>query len=139
MGAVQPGLEIREYDVNQRKKVVGDLWIAAFGDRMMFVAVKPQIAVSAPIVSDDECARFNGALDEAAQGFGTAIVDDCKSDAACVAAIPSVILSCAGFAVSDLDGAGNENLGMNAAAFVRPPTQVSSTSTCLVDPPPMRS
>lgn len=129
MSAVQPGLEIREYYVNQRKKVVGDLWVAAFGDRMMVIAVKPQVAVSAPIVGDDECAGFNGSFDEAAQGLGAAIADDFKADATCVAAIPSIILCCAGLAASHLNCTGNEDLVVNAAAF----TAGSSTNPGFVD------
>ena len=49
----QPGLEVREHEMNDRHELFGNLRIAAFGDGHRVKAVLGETGVAAPIVRDD--------------------------------------------------------------------------------------
>jgi hypothetical protein len=99
------------------------LRVAALGDRMMVVAFLAQPAIAAPIIGDDQRARFDGTLDEAPQHSGAAVSGNYQTDTTRIATAPTVVLGSARFAVAHLDSGSHQRLVMDASAFAtRPPT-----------------
>jgi len=117
MGAVEPGFQVREDQVDNRHELFSDLGIAAFGNGVMIVAELSEAAITAPVVADDQCARCNGALDEPTQRVGTTVGHDGQSDPPGVTTILALILRGAGFAVADFDGGGHKRFMMDTAPF----------------------
>jgi len=76
MDACQPRRQVREDEMDDRHEFFGNIGIAALGDGVMIVSARPQAAVGAPIVGDEQGSWHDGALDEAAQRFAAAIFHD---------------------------------------------------------------
>ena len=54
MDTVEPGLQVREDEVDHRHELLGYLGIAAFSNGMMVVAQFIEAAIAAPVVCDDQ-------------------------------------------------------------------------------------
>ena len=117
MGAVEPSFQIREDKVDHRHELFGYIGIATFGNGVMIVAQLSEIAVTAPVVADDQCVRHDGALDEPAQRVGTTVGHYGQSDPPGATTILALILRCAGYAVADFDGGGHKRFVMDTAPF----------------------
>jgi hypothetical protein len=115
--------------VDHWHELLGHVRIAAFGDRMVVVTTRPQAAIAAPIVSDDQRSRQNGTFDKATQRVGTAVGSDCKADATGIAAVLPLVLSGARLPLADLDGCSDQRLVVDAPSF----TACPSTDPRLVD------
>src|SRR4249919_2728345 len=117
MNPAQPGLKVREDEMNDRHELFGNLRIAALGDGHMVKAVLGETSVAAPIVSDDSGARDHDGLHEAAQRAGAAVRNHGQPDAARIAATPSRIELGAGLALTDLDRRSHQALVVNASTL----------------------
>src|SRR5271166_6017792 len=69
MGAGQPGLEIREGEMDDGQELFGHLGISAFGNGVVIITALAQAGVTAPIVRDDHCPRSDSAINK---GLGQA-------------------------------------------------------------------
>ena len=88
--------------------------------------------LAAPIVSNDQRSRRDGALDEPTERLGATVEHDGEPNASGIASVFPVVELGARLSMTHLDGTGDGNLVVNTTASsprVRPPTQVSSTST----------
>src|SRR5271169_3827552 len=139
MDANQPRLEIREDEMDDRQELLGHVGIPTFGNGVMIVAVLAQASVAAPIVRDDQRPGSNGAIDKSAKRFGASVSGDRQPNAPRIAPIVSLVLRGSRLAMAHLYGAGDQNLVVppRPSPRVRPPIQVSSTSTCSFARPPM--
>ena len=81
MDAIQPRLQIREDEMDDRQELLGHIGIPAFSNRVVVVAPFPQAGIAAPVVGDDQRPRHDGTLDETGQRFGAAVVSDGQPDA----------------------------------------------------------
>lgn len=129
MSAAEPGLQVREDEMDDRQKLFGDVRVAAFGDGVMVVAALPQAGVGAPIVCHRERSRRDGAFDEAAELFGAPVGHDSKPDTPGVASILPRVLCGPRLAMAHLDGACDEDFVMHATALAAR----ASADPCLVD------
>src|SRR5271157_5743299 len=116
MDADQPCLEICEDEMDDGQKLVGHFGITTFGNGVVIVTALAQVGVTAPVVRYDQRPRSNGAIDKSAKGFGASVSGDRQAHA-------TRTLWCT----------------PRPSPRVRPPIQVSSTSTCSFARPPMRS
>ena len=117
MGATQPGLEIGEHEVNDRKGGLGNLHVAPFRDGGMAIATFAELRVTAPIIGDDGGAGCNGALDKSAQRLGATIWRNGKANASGVAPGPTLTAAPLLFALTDFNGAGHEYHVVDAPPF----------------------
>src|SRR5208283_868297 len=122
MGAGQPGLEIREGEMDDGQELFGHLGISAFGNGVVIITALAQAGVTAPIVRDDHCPRSDSAINKFAKRFGASVRGDCQSNAPRIAPILSLVLRGSRLAMAHLNGAGNQNLGVNPSAFSACPT-----------------
>src|SRR5260221_2439135 len=129
MDAVEPGLQVAEDEVGHWQEFLGDFRIAAFGDRMVVITARPQAAIAAPIVGDDQRTRQNGTFDEATQRVGAAVGSDGKTNATGVATVLPLVLCGSRLPVANLDGGRNQRLVVDTPAFAACP----STDPHLID------
>src|SRR5271168_2532413 len=129
MDAVEPGLQIAEDEVADWQEFLGYFRIAAFGDRMVVITTRPQAAIAAPIVGNDQRTRQNGTFDEATQRVGAAVSGDGKTKTTGIAAVPPLVLYGARLPVANLDGGRDQRLVVYAPTFVAGP----STDPHLID------
>lgn len=80
-----------------------------------------QARVAAPIVRDDQRPRSDGATHKSAKRFGASVSGDCQPNAPRIAPIPSLVLRGSRLSMAHLDGAGDQNLVVHAAAFAARP------------------
>ena len=117
MGAVEPGFQVAEDEVDHGHELFGDLGITAFGNGVMVIAELSEAAIAAPVIADDQCARHDGALHEPAQRVGATVRRDSQPDSPSVPTILALILRSAGLAVADFDGAGHKRFVMYPTPF----------------------
>lgn len=117
MGATQLGLEIGEYEVNDRQEGLCNLHVAALRDGGMAIAALAQLDVTAPVIGDDGGSGHNGALDESAQRLGATIWRNGKANASCVAPGPALIAAPLLLALADFNGACHEYHVVHTPAF----------------------
>ena len=117
MGAVEPGFQVTEDEVDNRQELFCDLGVAAFGNGVMIVAELSEATITAPVIADDQCARHDRALDEPAQRVGATVGHDGQPDPPGVTTMLALILRGAGFAVADFDGGGHKRFVMDTAPF----------------------
>ncbi len=122
MDAGQPGLEVGKDEVDDRQILFCHLGIAPLGDGEMLVAALAKTGVTGPVVSGNRGTCGNGTLDEAAERGGAAIGHDGKPNAPGVTTALTLVELCAGFALANLDGAGDQHLVRDAPAFSSRPT-----------------
>jgi hypothetical protein len=96
---------------------------------------------AAPIVGDERRARHDGTLDEAAERLRASARHDGESNTPGIATTLPLVELGTRLAATNLHSTDDKNLIVDATAFAarRPPTQVSSTSTCSPGLPPIRS
>ena len=122
MDADQPRLEISEDEMDDGQELLGYFGIAAFGNGVVIVAAFPQAGVTAPIVRDDQRPRSDGAIDKPTKRFGATVSGNCQPNAPRIAPILSLVLRGSRLPMAHLDGAGDQNLVVNASAFAACPT-----------------
>jgi len=96
---------------------LGNLRVATFGNGKVLIPAFTKAGVTAPIVSNDQRPRRNGAFDEPTERVGAAIWDYGEPDAPGIASVFPVVELGAGLSVAHFDGTGNENLMVNTPAF----------------------
>ena len=122
VAAVQPGFQVGEDEMDDRQMLFGNLRIAALRDRDMFIAASGKVGVAAPVVGNDNGSWHNGFLNEAAQGSRATIRHNGKPDTASISAALPCIEFCAGLALADLYGTGDQNFVMDATALATGPS-----------------
>src|SRR5665811_2293436 len=122
MDTDQPRLEIGEDEMDDGQELLGHFGIPTFGNGVVIVAALPQAGVTAPIVGDDQRPRSDGAIDKSTKRFGASVSDDCQPNAPRIAPILSLVLRGSRLPMAHLNGAGDQNLVVNASAFAAGPT-----------------
>src|SRR6516165_1739642 len=133
MGAVQPRFQVCEDEMDDWQILLSDLRIAAFRDGKVFVAALAEPGVAAPVVGDERRARHNGTLDEAAERLRASVWHDGESNT------PGIAVPGSRWRTSTALTTRTLSWTPRPLPRVRPPTQVSSTSTCSPGLPPIRS
>src|SRR5271165_2875440 len=108
MDTDQPRLEISEDEMDDRQELLSHFGIPTFGNGVVIVAALPQAGVTAPIVRDDQRPGSDGAIDKSTKRFGASVSD--------------VVLRGSRLPMAHLNGAGDQNLVVNASAFAACPT-----------------
>ncbi len=124
MNAREPGLQVREDEMDNGQKLFGDFRIIAFGDGVMVVAALPHARIAAPIVRNRECSRLNSALDKSAKLLGATVGGDSEPDTP----VLSPAMRVSRFTMPHFDGAGDEDFVMDASTLAMHP----SADPCLV-------
>ena len=60
----QPRLQVGENQMDDRQVLLGNLWITTLGNSEVLIAALTEASIAAPIVSNDQRFRRDGALDE---------------------------------------------------------------------------
>ena len=60
----QPRLQVGENQMDDRQVLLGNLWITTLGNSEVLIAALTEASIAAPIVSNDQRSRRDGALDE---------------------------------------------------------------------------
>jgi len=134
MNAVQPRLQVREDQMDDRHKLLRHLWVTALGNRMVVVAVLAQPAIAAPIIGDDQRAGSDDTLDEAPQRSGASVGSNCQADPTSIATVPSVVLGSARLPVVHLDSGSHQRFMMDTSTFAARPSAQVSVRMCLLRP-----
>src|SRR5208282_4559316 len=121
MDTGQPCLEISEDEMDDGQELLGHFGIPAFRNGVVIVAELPQAGVTTPIVRDDQRPRSDGAIDKSTKRFGAAVSGDCQPNAPRIAPILSLVLRGSRLPMAHLNGAGDQNLMVNASAFAADP------------------
>src|SRR3984893_10847349 len=122
MDTDQPRLEISEDEMDDGQELLGYFGIATFGNGVVIVAAFPQAGVTAPIVRDDQRPGSDGAIDKPTKRFGATVSGNCQPNAPRIAPILSHVLRGSRLPMAHLNGAGDQNLVVNASAFAACPT-----------------
>ncbi len=85
--ALQPGLEIREYKMNDGHELFGHFWIASLSYGCVEIVLRGQTSITAPVIGDDSCARCYSILDETTERVGAAVWNHCQTHAVDIALI----------------------------------------------------
>ena len=67
MYAIQPGFQIGKDEMDNWQILFGHLRVTPFSDGHVLVSTPGEAGVAAPIVGNERCARYNGALNEPAE------------------------------------------------------------------------
>src|SRR5450755_133958 len=121
MYADQPRLEISKDEVNDWQELVRHLGISTFGNCVVVVAAFSQTSVATPIVSNDQSPRNDSAVNESTKRFSASVGDDGKTYPPRIASIPSLILRGSRLPMAHLNGAGDQNLVVNAPTLTACP------------------
>lgn len=121
MGAVQPGFQVCEDEMDDWQILLGDLRIAAFGDGEVFVAALGEPGVAAPVVGDERRARHNGTLDEAAERLRASVWHDGESNTPGIATTLPLVELGTRLALANLHSTDDKNLIVDATAFAARP------------------
>src|SRR6202050_1203515 len=121
MDTDQPRLEISEDEMDDGQELLGYFGIATFGNGVVIVAAFPQAGITAPIVRDDQRPRSDGAIDKPTKRFGATVSGNCEPNAPRIAPILSLVLRGSRLPMAHLNGAGDQNLVVNASAFAACP------------------
>lgn len=128
MDAVDPRFQIGEDQMDDRQKVFGNLWVATLGNGKVFIPPLAEAGISAPIVSDGQRPRSDGALNEPTKRVGAPVRHDGEPNTPGIAPVLSFVLRGPRFPMAHLNGTSDENLVMDAPAFAASP----STNPCFV-------
>ena len=117
MDADQPRLEVGENQMDDRQVLLGNLWITTLGNSEVLIAVFTEAGIAAPIVSNDQRSRRDGALDEPTERLGATVGHDGEPNASGIASVFPVVELGARLSMTHLDGTGDGNLVVNTTAF----------------------
>ena len=65
----QPRLQVGENQMDDRQVLLGNLWITTLGNSKVLIAALTEASIAAPIVSNDQRSRRDGALDEPTERY----------------------------------------------------------------------
>ena len=122
MDTDQPRLEIGEDEMDDGQDRLGHFGIAAFGNGVVIVAALAQAGATALIVRDDRRPRSDGANEKSTRRFGASVRGDRQPNAPRMAPILSLVLRGSRLPMAHLNGAGDQNLVVNASTFAACPT-----------------
>ena len=126
--AVDPRFKIGEDQMDDRQKVLGNLWVCTLGNGKVFIPPLAEAGISTPIVSDGQRPRSDGALNEPTKRVGAPVGHYGEPDTPGIAPVFSLVLRSSRFPVTHLNGTSDENLVVDTSAFPASP----STNPCLV-------
>ena len=72
----QPRLQVGENQMDDRQALLGNLWITTLGNSEVLIAALTEASIAAPIVSNDQRSRRDGALDEPTERLGATVEHD---------------------------------------------------------------
>ena len=113
----QPRLQVGENQMDDRQVLLGNLWITTLGNSEVLIAALAEASIAAPIVSNDQRSRRDGALDEPTERLGATVEHDGEPNASGIASVFPVVELGARLSMTHLDGTGDENLVVNTTAF----------------------
>ena len=113
----QPRLQVGENQMDDRQVLLGNLWITTLGNSEVLIAALTEASIAAPIVSNDQRSRRDGALDEPTERLGATVEHDGEPNASGMASVFPVVELGARLSMTHLDGTGDENLVVNTTAF----------------------
>jgi hypothetical protein len=114
MYANQPRLEIGKNEMNDGQELVPHRGVSTFCNCVVIVAAFSQTSVSTPIVRNDQGSRDDSAINESTERLSASVGDDGKTNTPRIAPIPSLILRGSRLPMAHLNGAGDQNLVVNA-------------------------
>lgn len=117
MDTAQPGLEVREYEMNNGHELFSNLRIAPFGDGRVVIAVFAEPGVAAPIISDDSGTRSHDVFDETTERIGAPVRHHRKPNTSGIATVPALIERTVAFTVPYFNGSGHNSLVVHASPF----------------------
>ena len=89
----QPRLQVGENQMDDRQVLLGNLWITTLGNSEVLIAALTEASIAAPIVSNDQRSRRDGALDEPTERLGVMSRIFCKK---VLTMLPSVVAGMGG-------------------------------------------
>ena len=113
----QPRLQVGENQMDDRQVLLGNLWITTLGNSEVLIAALTEASIAAPIVSNDQRSRRDGALDEPTERLGATVEHDGEPNASGIASVFPVVELGARLSMTHLDGTGDGNLVVNTTAF----------------------
>ena len=113
----QPRLQVGENHMDDRQVLLGNLWITTLGNSEVLIAALTEASIAAPIVSNDQRSRRDGALDEPTERLGATVEHDGEPNASGIASVFPVVELGARLSMTHLDGTGDGNLVVNTKAF----------------------
>ena len=97
---------------------IGNLWITTLGNsEVLHSFALTEASIAAPIVSNDQRSRRDGALDEPTERLGATVEHVGEPNASGIASVFPVVELGARLSMTHLDGTGDENLVVNTTAF----------------------
>ncbi len=112
-----PRLQVGENQMDDRQVLLGNLWITTLGNSEVLIAALTEASIAAPIVSNDQRSRRDGALDEPTERLGATVEHDGEPNASGIASVFPVVELGARLSMTHLDGTGDGNLVVNTTAF----------------------
>ena len=103
--------------MDDRQVLLGNLWITTLGNSEVLIAALTEASIAAPIVSNDQRSRRDGALDEPTERLGATVEHDGEPNASGIASVFPVVELGARLSMTHLDGTGDGNLVVNTTAF----------------------
>ena len=91
--------------------------ITTLGNSEVLIAALTEASIAAPIVSNDQRSRRDGALDEPTERLGATVEHDGEPNASGIASVFPVVELGARLSMTHLDGTGDGNLVVNTTAF----------------------
>ena len=105
--------------MDDRQVLLGNLWITTLGNSEVLIAALTEASIAAPIVSNDQRSRRDGALDEPTERLGATVEHDGEPNASGIASVFPVVELGARLSMTHLDGTGDENLVENRPGVLR--------------------
>ena len=132
----QPRLQVGENQMDDRTSQVllGNLWITTLGNSEVLIAALTEASIAAPIVSNDQRSRRDGALDEPTERLGATVEHDGEPNASGIASVFPVVELGARLSMTHLDGTGMINspirfMAMSSSAFTGSPLRSLSEAS----------
>ena len=117
MNPAQPGLEVREDEMNDRHELFGNLRIAALGDGKVLVPTVFEVVITTPVIGNNQCAWLNRFLNETAKRLRASVRRNGEPDPSGVPTVPALDGFCTRLVLPHLYCTGDKNLVMDATAF----------------------
>jgi hypothetical protein len=108
-------------EMNDGQELLRHLGISTFGNCVVVVAAFSQTSVTTPIVGNDQSPRNDSAINESTKRLSASVGDDGKTNPPRIASIPSLILRGSRLPMAHLNGAGDQNLVVNASTLTACP------------------